>query len=210
MNDIPSSYANKLSPMSFTKANLWKIESNVPNDVDYDVWLPLALVHEVNDGMKNLFYGYVIEKRLAFLVVECTCFIFGHLLDDCPKAPKRVVNKMDKGKGQTFGADDEGFCEVKKKKSCGNNGGNKNFKLVLVKQKILYLPKAKQSAEGISKSPKMTPFVGMNKASTSSYNKESTSTRGNGFSLCNSFEDLIFKIRLIAKFCKTEEVLQSS
>ncbi|GKG16404.1 hypothetical protein Tco_0358727, partial [Tanacetum coccineum] len=36
-----------------------------------------------------------------------TCLIFGHSLDDCPKAPKRVVNMMDKGKGQTSGADDE-------------------------------------------------------------------------------------------------------
>ncbi|GJW90421.1 zinc knuckle CX2CX4HX4C containing protein, partial [Tanacetum coccineum] len=36
------------------------------------------------------------------------CLIFGHSLDDCPKAPKRVVNKMDKGKGGSSKADDEG------------------------------------------------------------------------------------------------------
>ncbi|GKC68034.1 hypothetical protein Tco_1100632 [Tanacetum coccineum] len=47
-----------------------------------------------------------------------TCLIYSHSLIDCPKAsPKRVVNSMDKGKGQTSGADDEGFNEVKKKKS---------------------------------------------------------------------------------------------
>nr|GEX20262.1 hypothetical protein [Tanacetum cinerariifolium] len=28
-----------------------------------------------------------------------TCLIFGHSLDDCPKALKRVMNRMDKGKG---------------------------------------------------------------------------------------------------------------
>nr|GEW95286.1 hypothetical protein [Tanacetum cinerariifolium] len=47
------------------------------------------------------------------------CLIFGHLVDDCPKAPKRVVNKVDKGIGRSFGADDEGFTEVKKKNSSG-------------------------------------------------------------------------------------------
>ncbi|GJS83759.1 zinc knuckle CX2CX4HX4C containing protein [Tanacetum coccineum] len=43
---------------------------NVPDDADYDVWLPLASVHEVNDRMKNSLYGYFIGKRLAFPVVE--------------------------------------------------------------------------------------------------------------------------------------------
>ncbi|GJV57278.1 WRKY domain-containing protein [Tanacetum coccineum] len=50
-----------------------------------------------------------------------TCLIFGHSLDHCPKAPKRVVNKMDKGKGGSSGEDDEGFVEVEKKKSGGAN-----------------------------------------------------------------------------------------
>nr|GEY32761.1 hypothetical protein CTI12_AA189370 [Tanacetum cinerariifolium] len=36
-------------------------------------------------------------------------------------APKRVVNKMDKGKGGSSRADAEGFVEVKKKKPCGND-----------------------------------------------------------------------------------------
>ncbi|GJU38139.1 hypothetical protein Tco_1186493 [Tanacetum coccineum] len=31
-----------------------------------DVWLPLTLVHKVNDRMKNSLYGYFIGKRLAF------------------------------------------------------------------------------------------------------------------------------------------------
>nr|GEW38411.1 hypothetical protein [Tanacetum cinerariifolium] len=37
INEIPSSYANKLSPIALTKENLQKLEANVPNDADYDV-----------------------------------------------------------------------------------------------------------------------------------------------------------------------------
>ncbi|GJU88191.1 hypothetical protein Tco_1300614 [Tanacetum coccineum] len=48
MKETPSSYVNKLIPTSSTKANLWKLEANVPNGTDYDVWLPLASVHEVD------------------------------------------------------------------------------------------------------------------------------------------------------------------
>ncbi|GKB29394.1 hypothetical protein Tco_0868795 [Tanacetum coccineum] len=54
---------------------------------------------------------------------------------------------MDKGKGRSSMADDEGFVEVKKKKIVGNIGGNKNFKPVLVKPKPQYRPKAKQSTD---------------------------------------------------------------
>ncbi|GJR84790.1 RNA-directed DNA polymerase, eukaryota [Tanacetum coccineum] len=61
---------NDASPKSLTKANLRKFEANVPNGADYDVWLPLASVHEVNDRMKNSLYEYFIGKRLAFPVVE--------------------------------------------------------------------------------------------------------------------------------------------
>ncbi|GKB23311.1 zinc knuckle CX2CX4HX4C containing protein [Tanacetum coccineum] len=67
---IPASYANKLSLTSLTKANLRKLDANVPNDVYYDVWLPLASFHEVKDRMKHSPYGYFIGKKLAFAVVE--------------------------------------------------------------------------------------------------------------------------------------------
>nr|GEW38235.1 hypothetical protein [Tanacetum cinerariifolium] len=57
-----------------------------------------------------------------------TCLIFGHSPVDCPKAPKaahiRVVNQKGKGKGKTSRADDEGFIEVKKKKSVALNDDN--------------------------------------------------------------------------------------
>ncbi|GJY25660.1 retrotransposon protein, putative, ty3-gypsy subclass [Tanacetum coccineum] len=46
MNEVSSSYAHKLSPTSSTKANLRKHDADVPNDADYDIWLPLASVHE--------------------------------------------------------------------------------------------------------------------------------------------------------------------
>nr|GEY70129.1 hypothetical protein [Tanacetum cinerariifolium] len=36
-------------PISFINANLRKLEVNVPNDADYDVWLPLSSIDEVND-----------------------------------------------------------------------------------------------------------------------------------------------------------------
>ncbi|GJZ70246.1 hypothetical protein Tco_0633796, partial [Tanacetum coccineum] len=65
-----SSFASKLSPTPLTKANLQKLIANVPNDVDYDIWLPLALIHEVNDRIKNSLYWYFIGKKLAFPVVE--------------------------------------------------------------------------------------------------------------------------------------------
>ncbi|GKA34654.1 hypothetical protein Tco_0721083 [Tanacetum coccineum] len=68
-NKFPSLYATKLSTTSSTKTNLWKLEVNVPTHVDYDVWLLLDLVHEVNDRSENSLYGYFIGKRLAFPVV---------------------------------------------------------------------------------------------------------------------------------------------
>nr|GEV15117.1 hypothetical protein [Tanacetum cinerariifolium] len=86
MNEVLTSYANKLSLTSLTKANLRKLDANVPNDADYNVWLPLASVHE---GV-------------------------GSVLRDGPwmirgiPAPKRVVNRMEKGKGGSSRVDDEG------------------------------------------------------------------------------------------------------
>ncbi|GKC35845.1 hypothetical protein Tco_1048229, partial [Tanacetum coccineum] len=66
--------------------------------------------------------GYMKETILIeyeWELPRCnTCMIFCHSLDDCSKAaPKRVENQMDKGKGQIMGDDDEGFIEVKCRKS---------------------------------------------------------------------------------------------
>ncbi|GKB60954.1 putative RNA-directed DNA polymerase, partial [Tanacetum coccineum] len=41
-----------------------------------------------------------------------TCFLFGHSVDNCPKALKRVLNMVEKGKGGSSRDDDEGFIEV--------------------------------------------------------------------------------------------------
>nr|GEZ14685.1 hypothetical protein [Tanacetum cinerariifolium] len=90
--------------------------------------------------------------------------------------PKRVVDKIDKGKGGSSGENDEGFVEVKKKKSGDNNGGNKIFKSVSVKLKPQYHPKAKQSTDRANQ--KTTLYVG----------KKNVLTSGNGtFSLSKSF-----------------------
>ncbi|GJZ92369.1 hypothetical protein Tco_0664434 [Tanacetum coccineum] len=101
---------------------------------------------------------------------------------------------------------------MKQKKSGGNNGG-KNFKPVSGEQKTLYHPKEMQSVKGTSNSPKTTPFVGMNKASTSCYNKDCTKSLCNKgmsddvnlISLSNSFEPLNVEnpvIEEVATGCK--------
>ncbi|GJS71426.1 hypothetical protein Tco_0704267 [Tanacetum coccineum] len=47
-NVVSPSYHTKLRPTSFTMANLRKLKANVPNDTDYEIWLPLYLVDEKN------------------------------------------------------------------------------------------------------------------------------------------------------------------
>ncbi|GJZ40516.1 zinc knuckle CX2CX4HX4C containing protein [Tanacetum coccineum] len=39
------------------------------------------------------------------------CLLFGHSVDDCPKASKRVVNRVDNSKVGSSGAVDDGFTE---------------------------------------------------------------------------------------------------
>nr|GEU33386.1 reverse transcriptase [Tanacetum cinerariifolium] len=71
------------------------------------------------------------------------------------------------------GVDDEGFIDLKRKKLGGNDRGKKNFKPVLLKLKSVYR-QVKQSAKGMRTSPKTTPFVVTNKATTSCYKKDFT------------------------------------
>ncbi|GJS03064.1 hypothetical protein Tco_0319572 [Tanacetum coccineum] len=105
MKEAPSTYANKLSLTSLTKANLQKLDANVPNDADFDIWLPLASVHE---GRSN----YV---RILIEIDACNGFS-DNLVMAGPnlEGPEYTV---DKGKGGSLGDDDEDFIEVKKKKS---------------------------------------------------------------------------------------------
>nr|GEU82179.1 hypothetical protein [Tanacetum cinerariifolium] len=108
VNEIPSSYATKLSPTSSTKANLQKLDANVPDDADFDVWLPLASVHEVNDRIKNSLYGYFVVMAVPnlkgngymketsieyeWIPPRCSiCLLYGHSLVDCPKEGKLVL-----------------------------------------------------------------------------------------------------------------------
>nr|GEU54530.1 hypothetical protein [Tanacetum cinerariifolium] len=67
IKEISSSYAYRLCTMYLNKANLRKLYDNVPNDTDYDVWLPLESLHEVNDRMKNSLTVIFLIKGLLFL-----------------------------------------------------------------------------------------------------------------------------------------------
>ncbi|GJW43655.1 ribonuclease H-like domain-containing protein [Tanacetum coccineum] len=165
----------------------WKLEANVPNDADYDVWIPLALVHEEGYGFKRvtMVKGFFFFKfssiegvdsmlrdgpwmiheipiflnkwsplvsllkeellhvpvwgansyaRILIEINACNDFsdnlVMAILNLEGIAAPKQVLNSMDKGNRKTSGADDDGFIEVKRKKSNVNNGGSKNFKPV--------------------------------------------------------------------------------
>ncbi|GKD22514.1 zinc knuckle CX2CX4HX4C containing protein [Tanacetum coccineum] len=120
-----------------------------------------------------------------------TCLVFGHSVDECLKAPKRVVDRVDKGKGGSSGADDDGFIKVKRKKSGDNNESTKIFRPVSVKQKPIYRPNSTREA-----SLKMAPPANMKKVSIPGNSSKKTvqtnaSTSGNGtFFLSNSFEVL--------------------
>nr|GEU46956.1 zinc knuckle CX2CX4HX4C [Tanacetum cinerariifolium] len=153
MKDIPASSANKLSPTSLTKANLRKLDTNVPNGADYDVWLPLASVHEAISNFNGP--GYTKETIHVEYEWKPPRCVFCHLVNDCLKALKRAINRVDIGNGGSYGVDDDGFIEVKRNKSRGNNGGTKNFKSVLVKHKTVYHPKVNQSTGEVS--PKTAP-----------------------------------------------------
>ncbi|GKA86532.1 hypothetical protein Tco_0808243 [Tanacetum coccineum] len=137
VNVSPTSYATKLSLPCATMDNIQKLEANVPNDVDYDVWLPLASVLEVNSeefALWNLVMAVPNLDGPGYMKETIRVEYY-------PKAPKRVVNKVDKVMGGSFGVDDEAFIEVKKKKSGGINEGTKQFKPIPVKPKTQYHPK---------------------------------------------------------------------
>ncbi|GJW59211.1 hypothetical protein Tco_0105942 [Tanacetum coccineum] len=136
MKEAPTSKANKLSPTSLNKANLRKLDTNMPNDADFDIRLPLALVHEVRDRMKIHFMVNLLVKGLLSLSWNGLFKTIGKI-DDCPKASKRVVNRVDKDKGGSSGADDAFIEKVSttgnsSKKICKMNAstsGNDTFSL---------------------------------------------------------------------------------
>ncbi|GKA30433.1 hypothetical protein Tco_0716738 [Tanacetum coccineum] len=169
IKEAPTSYTTKLRPTSLSKTNLWKLDPNVPNDADFDIWLPLASVHELCVVPNLDGHGYMKETI-------------------------RVEYEVDKVKGGSSGADDDDFIEVKKKKSGGNNRGTKNFKPISVKPKTIYYPKVNQPTEEAS--PKTALSADKKKVSTTSNSSKKTgkmnaSTSRNGtFSLSNSFKAL--------------------
>nr|GEV96782.1 hypothetical protein [Tanacetum cinerariifolium] len=88
MNDMPASYANKLSTSSLNKANLWK-----------------------NDGVRVVMKETIRVKYEREPPHCSTRLIFSHSVDDFPKALKRVVNRVDNDKGGLSEADDDGFTK---------------------------------------------------------------------------------------------------
>nr|GEW99710.1 hypothetical protein [Tanacetum cinerariifolium] len=181
-NVVPLSYANKLCPKSLTKANLRKIVANVPNGVDYDVLLSLATVHEYGLEKVAGYRFFSFFKFASIEDVECVLCNGPWMIRGIPIFLKNwfPVVKLDGYENWGREADDEGFIEVKKKKSGGNNGNTKNFTFS-VKLKTQYHPKVKQSTDGTSNSPKTTPFIEY---------EWSSSNKGNNFSLSNSFKAL--------------------
>nr|GFA57225.1 hypothetical protein [Tanacetum cinerariifolium] len=172
VNEIPS-YATKLSPTSSTKADLRKLEVNVPNDAFKKVTMVKGF----------FFFKFSSTKGVDFMLCDGLWMI--------PGVPIFLNKWSPSVRGKHRGLMMKVLIEVKKKKPGENNGGTKNFKPVLVKPKTQYRAKAKQSFERTSNSLKPTPFVGANKASTPAYNKESpTNTSGFFSSISNSFEAL--------------------
>ncbi|GJS45968.1 hypothetical protein Tco_0596089 [Tanacetum coccineum] len=158
------------TPSGMRDANTTTVNAGIPNEVGYE---SVMKVHEgrssyarilikidgCNGFCDNLVmvapnfdgHGYTKETICVEYKWEpprcSTCLVFGHSVDDCPKAPKQAVNRVDIGKGRSPEDDDDDFIEVKMKKSGGNNGGTENFKPVLVKPKTIYRPKVNQSIE---------------------------------------------------------------
>ncbi|GJW97320.1 geraniol 8-hydroxylase-like protein [Tanacetum coccineum] len=106
------------------------------------------------------------------LGVIMLCIVDSCFGNDAPLGPRTGGGN---GKGGSSGVDDDGFIEVKKKKSSVNNRGSKYIKLVSVIPKTTFRPKVNQSTVVIS--PKMAPFIGKKNVSTSveSISKASTS-----------------------------------
>nr|GEW05521.1 (E)-beta-ocimene synthase, chloroplastic-like [Tanacetum cinerariifolium] len=171
-----SSYAQKLSPMPFTKATLRKLDVDVPNYINYDIWLSLASFHKEKYGLKKVTLVKDLDTQKKQFVLNTS------------------GNLLFAGKGGSSRVDDEGFTKVKKKRSGCNNGGTKNFKLISVKPKTTFLHKENQPTAEVSH--KITLSIGKKNVSTSgnSLKKESKMTvltYGNHIvSLSNSFDAL--------------------
>ncbi|GJZ70327.1 hypothetical protein Tco_0633877 [Tanacetum coccineum] len=78
-----------------------KLEANVPNDADYDVWLPLDSVHKVNDIMKNLLYEEVekdSEDEIKYVDNEMASYLASKpsgLDMDIPENIQSICDNLD-------------------------------------------------------------------------------------------------------------------
>ncbi|GKB03121.1 zinc finger, CCHC-type containing protein, partial [Tanacetum coccineum] len=145
-------FLNKWSPsLSLLKENL----SRVPAWVKFR---DVSLVAYTSDGLSLIATKSCDNLVMAMPNLEGTGYTKETIRVEYEWKPPRC-------KGGSSGVKDEAFVEVKKKKSGGNNGGNKNFKPVSLKPKPQCRPKAKQSTEGVNQ--KMTISVGKKNVSTS-------------------------------------------
>ncbi|GJS24293.1 retrovirus-related pol polyprotein from transposon TNT 1-94 [Tanacetum coccineum] len=238
MNKFPYSYVNKLSPKSLTKANLRKFKANVPYDDDYDVWLPLALVDEVNDRMKNSLYVYFIVcawngpwmiRGIPIHLNEWlpSVSLLKEKLSRVPVWVKfhDVSSVAHTSDGLNLMATKIGtpvMLDSYTNSMCLESWGRSSYARILIEINAcnefsdhLMIAVSNLELSGYTKEtirieyewkpphcrtslPKTTPFVGTSKTSTSGHNKESSSNKGNTFSLSNSFaalndENLIIK-----------------
>ncbi|GJT82157.1 hypothetical protein Tco_1056499 [Tanacetum coccineum] len=118
----------------------------------------------------------------------------------------RVEYEVEKGKGGSSRADDEGFIMVKKKKS-GANGGTKNVKPVSMKPKPQYRPKVNQVT--VKASTKKASSVGNNSFETLNVDDPVTVEveSGNNASTSDVQEEGISSTPLVEKIHRFEQQL---
>ncbi|GKC82617.1 hypothetical protein Tco_1138334 [Tanacetum coccineum] len=173
---------------------------------------PTSYAIKVIDRMKNSLYGYYIDKRLVFPVVECLLkedmsrvLVWGKFYDVLMVAYTSdglSLIAMKISTSMMLDSYKNSMClgswcrtnDARFKKSGGNDADTKKFKSVLVKPNTIYHPKVNQLTKEVS--PKIAPSFGKKKVSTTPKSskktcKTNTLTLGNGtFSPSNLFEAL--------------------
>ncbi|GKA74948.1 hypothetical protein Tco_0781326 [Tanacetum coccineum] len=177
-------------PMLLNKANLRKLDANVPIDSDFDIWLSLDSVNEGKSSYARILIK--IDASNGF----CENLVMAVPNLDGPGYRKEKIHveyELDKDKGGSSGADDDGFIEDKKKKTSGNTRGTKYFKPVSVKTKTLCRPKVIQPTKRMS--PKTAPSAGKKKVSAEGNSSKKTS-KNNASTSGNGIFPLVTRLRL--------------
>ncbi|GJV49673.1 kinase-like domain, phloem protein 2-like protein [Tanacetum coccineum] len=157
MKEAPTSYANKISPTSL----IWVKFHAVPLVVYTSDGLSLIIMKIDTSMMLDSFtnsmclesWGRSSYPRILE-IDSCNGFsdnlvmvVLNLKVDDCPKALKRVMNNVDKVKGGSFGADDDGSIKAspkmappadkKKVSTTGNSSKKTAEKINIVEQQVL-------------------------------------------------------------------------